>query len=160
MDLTNASEVRFYQWGPGGNLLINDAAQVSVTDAATGAVEYDYSRDQVIRQGANAAEWRVKYSDGDVQWFPQDGNLEILVAGPGGDREMPAADLDEQDVTVGVLDADRVEVQREVLGGVVAHRTHIPADLSLTVPADYGAVIAGPLTGEGEITGEGRLKVI
>lgn len=46
----------------------------------------------------------------------------------------------------------------EVISTVSLHRTTI--DSNVEIPADHGTVIAGPITGDGSITGDGRLKVV
>lgn len=40
------------------------------------------------------------------------------------------------------------------------HRTEIERGETVEIPEGYGEVLAGPIEGEGRITGEGRLKVI
>lgn len=150
-NLSSVGDVRFYMENEFDNTLVVNSS-MEVTDASNGIVQYQFTQDETAREGYHLAEIVVEHGDG-KESFPKDDFYLIKFS-------------DTLDRTAGVEPAEagatipELTVEGRALGGMFVHRTHIPADMTFEVPENYGTIVAGPLTGEGEITGEGTLKII
>lgn len=82
VDISGYNEVGFHMKKPGSTTVKVDAdttSGVSVTDAANGKVEYQWSTGDTDTMGRFHAEWEVEFSDGNIETFPNTGYLEIRI---------------------------------------------------------------------------------
>ncbi len=77
VDLSNAS-VQFYMKKPSSDTPKVDSA-ATVTDAANGNVKYKFDVSDVDTVGVYLAEFKVTYSDDDVEHFPNDHWLNVKI---------------------------------------------------------------------------------
>lgn len=77
VSITGAS-VRFHMARDANGEVVVDAA-AAVVDAAAGQVRYDWQPADTMTAGRFRAEFEVTYSDGTVETFPNDGDLQILI---------------------------------------------------------------------------------
>lgn len=59
----------------------DDTGNVSVIDASTGKVRYNWKPSDTDRSGTMRAEWEVTYSDGSKETFPNTGYTIIKILG-------------------------------------------------------------------------------
>ena len=105
-ELTGDETIRFYmEHEDSGDLIINQP--VTAVDYAQNEITYDFSTGETSRQGTHFAEVVVTYGDGEVQSLPASDYWEVDIAEPTN-RDVPPADLDAPDITVGVVDASEV----------------------------------------------------
>ena len=73
-DITGYQSVEFHLVDANGSVKVNDddAGNVSVTEAVTGKVKYDWQTGDTDTSGFFEAEWQVTYSDGTIESFPND----------------------------------------------------------------------------------------
>lgn len=76
-DLTGATVV-FNMVDSDGSLVINRAS-VTITDAASGEVEYDWSSSDTSTAGDYEGEFEVTFDDGEVVSYPNDKNFGITI---------------------------------------------------------------------------------
>jgi len=71
-DLTDATEVRFQlSESAGGDAVIDSVAVIQ--NASEGIVRYDWSNGETDKTGLYYLEWRVEWSDGNIETYPKDG---------------------------------------------------------------------------------------
>jgi len=62
--------------------IINDdtSGNLSVVDAESGIVKYEWDTDDTTRSGTYEAEWQVQFADGSIGTYPNSGyiNIEIV----------------------------------------------------------------------------------
>lgn len=110
--LEDASSVRFYMDAPpesdGGErpLIVNQPA--TNYKAGQGEVSYDFSDGETSRVGEHHAEIVVTYTDGEVRTFPNEDQYYVVDINEPVNRDVPPEDLDDPDITVGVVDAEQV----------------------------------------------------
>ncbi|WEL29843.1 hypothetical protein [Haloferax volcanii] len=128
VDLTDAAEVRLYvQNESTGDLLVDQA--MTIANAAAGEVEYEFGANDIVQGGQNEFEVVVEWSDGEPESWPKRGYGVIHAAEPLG-RELDPADIDDPDLSVGVLTA--TEVRSNTLGGRSGNSLEMLSDLDLT----------------------------
>lgn len=76
IDLTGAM-VSFILKNPSGSILIKAAA--TITDAATGQVEYQPTADNMANAGTFSQEWEIVFSDDSILTVPNDGYNEVQI---------------------------------------------------------------------------------
>lgn len=160
-DLSTADSVRLYVYHPlSETLVVNDL--VEVVDATAGEIAYDFAPAQTARYGSHRAEVVARFDDGaTVISVPADGHLELNFT-ETLPRDLAAETVEaDADLTVASLEAS-VEIMSHgrIRGLGMLHKRVLDADDDLEIPAGYGMVAAGPLEGDGSISGDGTLKVI
>jgi len=167
IDLNTADVVTLYVDYPNSETLVVNTTP-TIVDAAAGKVEYTFDPAETTRKGKHRSEFVVEIDADTVYSTPQTGFFSWLFHGTL-DREASAAELEaDPDASLTTLYSDELRANNgtvitapdEIAAQGLLHKTHIEANETLEIPADYGTVIAGPLTGDGKITGDGRLKII
>lgn len=82
IDITGFSEVSFLMRKMAASTLSIDddtSGNVSVTDASSGLVRYNWQAADTSTAGEFEAEWEVEYSDGSVETFPNTGFIDIEI---------------------------------------------------------------------------------
>lgn len=82
VDISGANDVRFLMRQRGGDTVKVDdnlAGNVSLVDASTGIVQYDWQDGDTDTAGQWWAEWEVEYSDGTIETFPNDQYILVRV---------------------------------------------------------------------------------
>ena len=77
IDLSSASAV-FHMKAVGASTLKVDAS-ASVTDPENGAIQYDWASGDTDTPGTYYAEFKVTYTDGSVESFPNTENLLVTI---------------------------------------------------------------------------------
>lgn len=76
VDLSGAS-VQLHLQDDSGTVVLDTA--MTITNASTGAVEYQWQAADTATAGKFQAECEVTYSDGAIETFPLDGSLDIVI---------------------------------------------------------------------------------
>lgn len=78
INLSNASSVDFHMINKATSTVkVNSPA--TITNPSNGEVEYDWSSGDTDTVGRFYAEWQVTWDNGDIETFPNTGNLIITV---------------------------------------------------------------------------------
>jgi len=78
VNLTGATVVFSMRVKPAGSVKVSLGASTVVT-AGAGLVQYAQSSSDVDTADVYEAEWKVSYSDGGIQRFPNDGYFDVVV---------------------------------------------------------------------------------
>jgi hypothetical protein len=76
IDLTGAA-VKFHMNSLEGVSKVNQS--MTITDAVSGVIQYDWQAGDTDTVGAYSAEFQVTFSDGSIETFPNDGNLTVSI---------------------------------------------------------------------------------
>lgn len=77
VNITGAT-VRFHMKSLEGSVKVD--AEMEITDAEGGVVQYDWSASDTDTVGTYRAEFEVTYADASIETFPNDGNVSIVIS--------------------------------------------------------------------------------
>lgn len=78
-DLQSADEVRFHMKDVDTQDVVIDS-QSSVLNASEGRVVYEWSEGDTDTLGRHHAEFEIHYTSGEVETFPNGGNIEVYIS--------------------------------------------------------------------------------
>jgi len=74
----SGASVRFHAWAEGGSAAEVDQP-ATITDAATGKVSYTPTAADTDTIGPYIVEWKVTFSGGAIERFPNSGNQKLII---------------------------------------------------------------------------------
>lgn len=78
-NITGATQRRFIMRHLDGSTFLSTTANIVVDDAALGLLHYDWQETNTDVPGAYLCRFVVTFASGDIQTFPQDSDLEVII---------------------------------------------------------------------------------
>lgn len=89
-NITGATQRRFVMKKLDGSPFLDTTANIVVDDAGLGQLHYDWQTGNTDTRGAYLCRFLITFASGDIQTFPQDSDLEVLIR--SSDEVVPAGD--------------------------------------------------------------------